>query len=104
MKLHRRRYEAIALLATNGNDIDKTVYRPLRTGLLENDKTVREFALTATGELGDPRLIPILSRLDDGVPDWETLPSHCQTRSESSPVSSNERVLTAGDILDQIGR
>ena len=107
----RRRYEGIALLAADDDNLTEAVYHPLRSGLLDDDTAVEEYALEAAAQLDDPRLVPLLRRLDHGVPDWNVMPTHCHTAADGNSATpfenglpADERTLTASDVLDQRGR
>ena len=104
----RRRYEGLALIAADGT-LEGDKFRPLRRGLLNNDTAVSEFALEAIAKLADSRFVPLLKRLDDGVPDWTSQPAHCPTNQPDFPstdlenlCSPREPTTTASDVLDQL--
>jgi len=110
IELRRRQYEALALLTAHEADLDETGFWTLRSGLLDNDTAITEYALQATAERNDRRMAPVLQRLNNSVPDWGSLPAHSQTASEREDVqfeellSSNERMRTAGDVLQILGQ
>lgn len=72
MILRRYQYGALALLAT-GSSLAGDISLPLRRGLVNGDTAITEYALRATVALDDQRLVPLLTRSDSGVSDFEVV-------------------------------
>lgn len=106
--MRRRQHEALALLAADDSLVGD-IFLPLRRGLLNGDTTITEYALEATVALDDQRLVPLLKRLDRGVPDWGSSPNYVSpdaAETADAPfedfVTSDDRTVTAGDVLDEL--
>jgi hypothetical protein len=105
--MRRRQYEALALPAAD-ESLTGDIFLPLRCGLVNGDTTITEYALEATVALDDQRLVPLLKRLDRGVPDWGSSPNHVSTDAAETAgapfedfLTSDDRTVTAGDVLDE---
>jgi hypothetical protein len=106
--MRRRQYEALALLAADGS-LTGEIFLSLRRGLLNGGTTITEYALEATVALEDQRLVPLLNRLDRGVPDWGSSPTHVSpdaAETADTPfedfVTSGDRTVAAGEVLDDL--
>jgi len=108
--MKRRRYEALALLAAD-HALSGDAFLSLRRGLLNSDAAVTEYALEATADRDEHRLVPLLRRLDEGVPDWGSPPDHFSTDTEEASdalfedfLPPNDPTVTADDVLNQLGQ